>query len=157
MKSGKEKKVCFIASSGGHWEELMCLKSVAQKCDAFYVTEEGGQANDANLNKIYTFPQINRYEAGFIKHFMWLFIYARKLLKKEKPDVVITTGALLSFPFCLLAKISGSKVVYIESFARVTNGSLTGRLVYPFADEFLVQWESMLKIYPKAKYVGGIF
>ena len=55
MESGKERKVCFIASSGGHWEELMCLKSVAQKYDAFYVTEEGGQANDAsaNLDKIY--------------------------------------------------------------------------------------------------------
>lgn len=54
MGSGKERKVCFIASSGGHWEELMCLKSVAQKYDAFYVTEEGGQANDAsaNLDKI---------------------------------------------------------------------------------------------------------
>lgn len=157
MKSGIEKKVCFIASSGGHWEELMCLKSVAQKYDAFYVTEEGGQANDADLNKIYTFPQINRYESGFLKHFIRLFVYARKLLKQEKPDVVITTGALLAFPFCLLAKMSGSKVVYIESFARVTDGSLTGKLVYPFADEFLVQWEPMLKTYPKAKYVGGIF
>lgn len=50
MESGKERKVCFIASSGGHWEELMCLKSVAQKYDAFYVTEEGGQANDASAN-----------------------------------------------------------------------------------------------------------
>ena len=50
MGSGKERKVCFIASSGGHWEELMCLKSVAQKYDAFYVTEEGGQANDASAN-----------------------------------------------------------------------------------------------------------
>ncbi len=149
MESGKERKVCFIASSGGHWEELMCLKSVAQKYDAFYVTEEGGQANDAsaNLDKIYTFPQINRYESGFVKHFIRLFVSARKLLKQEKPDVVITTGALIAFPFCLLAKLSGSKVVYIESFARVTNGSLTGKLVYPFADEFLVQWKSMLKIF----------
>ena len=69
MESGKERKVCFIASSGGHWEELMCLKSVAQKYDAFYVTEEGGQANDAsaNLDKIYTFPQINRYESFRLK------------------------------------------------------------------------------------------
>lgn len=108
MESGKERKVCFIASSGGHWEELMCLKSVAQKYDAFYVTEEGGQANDAsaNLDKIYTFPQINRYESGFVKHFIRLFVSARKLLKQEKPDVVITTGALIAFPFCLCQKQS---------------------------------------------------
>ena len=78
-------------------------------------------------------------------------------MRKEQPDVVITTGALLAFPFCLLAKLMGKKVVYIESFARVYDKSLTGKLVYPFADLFIVQWESMLKCYPKAVYTGGIF
>lgn len=80
-----------------------------------------------------------------------------KILKKEKPDFVITTGALIAFPFCIFAKLRGTKIIYIESFARVNNQSLTGKLVYPFADLFLVQWEPLLKFYPKAKYVGGIF
>ena len=76
---------------------------------------------------------------------------------REKPKVVVTTGALISFPFCLYGKLIGAKVVYIETFARVNDRSLTGRLVYPIADLFLVQWESLLEFYPKAKYVGGIF
>ena len=76
---------------------------------------------------------------------------------KEKPDVVITTGALVAFPICLIAKIFGKHIIYIESFARVNSRSLTGRLLYPISDLFLVQWEEMLKFYPKAKYVGGIF
>ena len=76
---------------------------------------------------------------------------------REKPKVVVTTGALISFPFCVYGKLMGAKVIYIETFARVNDRSLTGRLVYPIADLFLVQWESLLELYPKAKYVGGIF
>ena len=76
---------------------------------------------------------------------------------KEKPDVVITTGALVSYPFCLLEKARGGKVIYIESFARVTEPSLTGKLVHKHADLFLVQWEDMLDYFPDAVLGGGIF
>lgn len=152
-----KKKLCFVSSSGGHWEELMCLLPLTEAYDACFVTEEGGQAADGRLPKVYTLPQINRKEKGFLGHFLKLFAESWRILRQEEPDAVITTGALLAYPFCLLAKLRGKKVIYIESFARVHNKSLTGRLVYPFADLFLVQWESMLKCYPKAKYVGGIF
>ncbi len=153
----KQIKICFVASSGGHWEELMCLREIAEAHESFFVTEQGGQAQETKLQNVYTTPQINRHEKGFIGHFVKLFAFANKVLRQEKPDVVITTGALIAYPFCLLAKLRGKKVVYIESFARVNNRSLTGRLVYPLADLFLVQWKSMLKCYRKAKYVGGIF
>ncbi|MBQ8296336.1 MAG: polysaccharide biosynthesis protein [Ruminococcus sp.] len=157
MKKGK-KKLCFVSSSGGHWEELMCLREIADENDSFFVTEEGGQVQDAALKgTFYTIPQINRREKGFAFKFIKLFFKAFSILRKEKPDVVITTGALAAFPFCLAGKIMRKKIVYIETFARVNGKSLTGKLVYPFADLFLVQWEPMLKCYPKAKYVGGIF
>ena len=151
------KRACFLASSGGHWEELMCLKEIAAEYDSFFVTEEGGQVRDANLKRVYTVPQINRHEKHFLLHFVRLFARAIKIMGLEKPDFIITTGALIAFPFCLIGKIRGAKVIYIETFARVDDRSLTGRLVYPLADLFLVQWESMLRLYPKAKYVGGIF
>lgn len=150
-------KICFVSSSGGHWEELMCLKCIADKYDSFYITEDGGQIRGSELNTIYTMPQINRKEKGFLKHFISLFIKAKKIIKIEKPDVIISTGALIAFPFCVCAKMTGTKIIYIESFARVYEGSLTGRLIYPIADLFLVQWESLCKVYPKAIYVGGIF
>lgn len=150
-------KACFVASSGGHWEELMCLKEIANEHDTFYVTEEGGQAEDFKCNTMYKLPQINRHEKHFVIHFIKLFINAFKIMQKEKPDVIVTTGALIAYPFCFLAKLFGAKLVYIESFARVTSASLTGKLAYKHADLFLVQWESLLEVYPKAKYVGGIF
>lgn len=146
-----------MSSSGGHWEELMCLRQIADKYDSFFVTEKGGQADDSNIRRLYTFSQINRHEKSFIFKFIALFIFSWKVMRLEKPDVLITTGALLAFPFCLIAKRTGCKIIYIESFARVYNSSLTGKLAYRIADLFLVQWESMLKVYPNAKYVGGIF
>lgn len=135
----------------------MCLREITEENDTFFVTEKGGQAEDSNIQQIYALPQINRYEKNFIIHFIKLFVRAWKIMKKEDPDLIITTGALIAYPFCVFAKILGRKLIYIESFARVDNASLTGKLVYRFADLFLVQWESLLKIYPKAKYVGGIF
>ena len=121
------------------------------------VTEKGEQFFGKEMPNTYYLNQINRKEKGFIINFIKLFAKASKILRKEKPDVVITTGALVAFPFCLLAKLARKKVVYIESFARVNEKSLTGKLVYPFADLFIVQWETMLKCYPKAIYTGGIF
>lgn len=153
----KRKKICFVASSGGHWEELLCLKEIADENETFYVTENGGQSNDCKLSDIYLFSQINRKEKLFIIHFLWVIVRAFFIILKENPDVVITTGALLSYPFCLIAKLFRKKVIYIESFARVYDASLTGKLVYPFADLFIVQWKTLLDCYPKAIYKGSIF
>lgn len=160
MKSGiaeKKKKICFVASSGGHWEELQCLREIIDENNSFFVTEKGGQSLEKMKEKIYEVRQINRREKNFWIHFIKLFITAAHILRKEKPDVVISTGALAAYPFCLLAKLKGKKVIFIETFARVYDKSLTGKLVYPIADLFIVQWESLLKFYPKAVYTGGIF
>lgn len=150
-------KIGFVASSGGHWEELMCLKDIAEKNDSFFVTEKGGQAHDFNNHRLYLFPQINRRELLFVLKFIAIIFKSLRIVIIEKPNVLITTGALISVPVCTLGKIFGAKIIYIESFARVENASLTGKIMYRRADLFLVQWESMLKVFPKAKYVGGIF
>ena len=150
-------KACFIASSGGHWEELMCLKAIADEHDTVYITEDGGQARDSSRENLYRLPQSNRRQKDFPWRFLKLMFAAGKIMLRERPDFIVTTGALISFPFCVYAKLMKAKVIYIETFARVNDRSLTGRLVYPIADLFLVQWESLLELYPKAKYVGGIF
>lgn len=150
-------KVCYVASSGGHWEELMCLGQIIDKYDSVLITEKGGQAEDIQMSNLYTVQQMNRREPFFIAKFVPLFIQAFRILCKERPDVILTTGALISFPYCIVGKILGKKIIYIESFARVEGKSLTGKLVYPIADLFVVQWNEMLKFYPKAKYGGGIF
>ncbi len=150
-------KVLFVASSGGHLEEISQLKRIAQEYDNALVTEENGFEVRNFGNRQYFVPQINRKELLFLPKFVRLFFQARRILKREKPDVVITTGALIAYPFCVLEKRKRGKVVYIESFARVKEPSLTGKLLHKHADLFIVQWEDMLEYFPDAVLGGGIF
>jgi len=151
------KKICFIASSGGHLEEISRLKVIESKYNSFLVTEKSEfTVENFCENKYYT-AQMNRKDPLFLIKFIGLFFKANHILNKEKPDMIITTGALMAYPFCILARYKEIKIVYIESFARVTKPSLTGRLLYNFADLFIVQWDDMLKLYPKSVLGGGIF
>lgn len=151
------KKIMFVASSGGHLEEISQLKKIAGLYDNSLVTEKNEFEVRNFGNRQYFVPQMNRKELFFLPKFIRLFFQAGRLLKEEKPDMVITTGALISFPFCVLQKKRKGKVVYIESFARVHEPSLTGKLVHRYADIFIVQWEDMLSYYPDAVLGGGIF
>ena len=82
---------------------------------------------------------------------------AYKILRKEKPDVIISSGAAVAVPFFWIGKFLGAKTVYIEIFDRVDKPTLTGKLVYPVTDKFFIQWEELKKVYPKAINIGGIF
>lgn len=158
MGRGKSKiKVCFAASSGGHYEQLLMLKPLMLKYKSFIVTEKTKYNTEINGEKIYYLSQVNRKEISFIPRMIFNTIKSLQILVVEKPDVVICTGVLAMIPICLLSKIMGKKLIYIESFAKVTSATQTGKLLYKFADRFYVQWKSMLDIYPNAIYLGGIY
>ena len=91
-----------------------------------------------------------------LKNLFRNLILAWKILSKEKPQVVLSTGAGVCVPFFLVARIRGIKTVYIESLARINELSLTGRLVYRFTDEFIVQWPELAERYRNAKYKGQL-
>ncbi|MDY4476101.1 MAG: PssD/Cps14F family polysaccharide biosynthesis glycosyltransferase [Roseburia faecis] len=156
-KKKKEKRIiCFTASCGGHLEELSRLSEIVGK-DDFLFTEKSMCHNIEWCNNVVYVSQINRKEIFFILKFIWLFMKSGYVLLKKKPDVIISTGALVTYPICFLGKICGKKIIYIESFARVDQASLTGKLMYKIADLFIVQWKELLNIYPNAIYGGGIF
>ena len=128
-----------------------------EKYDSIVVTEKTQYKATAKGEKMYYVHQVNRKEKSFP---LWMIINAFKSLGifiKEKPDVVITTGVLAMIPLCLLAKIFKKKLIYIESFAKVSSPTETGKFMYKFADQFYVQWESMLEFYPNAIFLGGIY
>lgn len=150
------KNICFLSSSGGHLEQLIMLKPIMQKNNSFIVTEEGEHTQRLG-ERSYYLKQINRREISFLPKMILNTIKSLSIYIKEKPQIIICTGALSTVPFCLLSKLFNSKLIFIESFAKVYTGSLTGRFLYLFADEFYVQWEEMLEIYPKAKFKGGIY
>lgn len=152
-----KKKVCFVASSGGHFEQLMMLKPLMEKYDGFIMTEKTTYKSSGDKIRTYYLKQVNRKEALFPFLFLYDFFYSLVVFMKEKPDYVISTGALATIPICLITKLFGKKLIFIESFAKVDSPTLTGKLLYRFADRFYVQWEPMLKIYPNAIYLGGIY
>lgn len=82
---------------------------------------------------------------------------AWKVLRKEKPDLILSTGAAVAVPFFYVGKLFGVKLIYVEIFDRIDRLTLTGKLVYPIADKFIVQWEELTLRYPKAICLGSIF
>lgn len=151
------KKVLLTASSGGHFEQLMMLKDIINEYDSVVLTEKTKYQIKVDNARVYTVCQVNRKELLFIFKFFYIFIKSLIIIIKEKPDVIISLGALCTFPACLLMKIMRKKVVFIESFAKIDSPTLTGKLVYKFADLFMVQWESMKKYYPNAVCKGGLY
>ena len=82
---------------------------------------------------------------------------AWKVLRKEKPDLIISSGAAVAVHFFYLGKLFGAKLVYIEVFDRIDKPTMTGKMVYPIVDKFIVQWEEQKEVYPKAINLGSIF
>ena len=155
------KKVLFISSTGGHLTELLQLKPLFAKCDYYLVTEK----TKSNENLADQYPGRTAYLAyGTKQHlFKYLFIFAFNIVKsffiflKVKPDAVVTTGTHTAVPMCYIAHLFKKKVVFIETFANSKSPTQAGQLVYPIADLFVVQWESMLEFYPNAVVGGWIF
>lgn len=148
-------KVCLVGSSGGHLTHLYMLKDFWKNEDHFWVTFPKEDAKSLLAKeKVYAchYPT-NRNLKNLIKNTFLAF----RVLFKEKPDLIISSGAAVAVPFFYLGKLFGAKTIYIEVFDRMDKPTVTGRLVYPVTDKFIVQWEEMKKVYPKAINLGSIF
>ena len=158
------KKVMFISSTGGHLDELLQLKSMFEKYDYYIVTEKTKSnlgLKDKYKNKV-SYLMYGTYTTKLKKityPFKLLFNCFKSLIIyiKVRPKYIVSTGAHTSGPMCCIGKIFGSKIIFIETFANSKTKSRTGNLVYKFADLFIVQWEELLELYPKAVYGGWIF
>lgn len=148
-------KIALVGSSGGHLTHLYLLKKIWENEDRFWVTFDKTDAKSIlKEEKFYPcYYPTNRNIKNTIKN----TILAFKILRKEKPDLIISSGAAVAVPFFWLGKLFGAKTVYIEIFDRIDKPTLTGKLVYPVTDKFIVQWEELKKVYPKAINLGGIF
>lgn len=162
MRKRKEKKnkiikICFAASSGGHLHELLMLRPLMEKYDSFLVTEKTAYPPPVGELNCHYLLQVNRRERWWPFLLAGNGLYSLIIMLTEKPDVVICTGVLATIPLCLLCKLMGKKLVFIESFANVKTPSLTGRFLYRFSDQFYIQWPKLKKYYPEAVYQGGVY
>ena len=149
----------FISSVGGHLTQMLELKSIFNDYDYVLVTEK----TDVTIS------MKEKYKLEFLKYgsrkylFRYIFIELFNVIKsfylffKYRPKVIVTTGTHTAVFMCYIGWLFRRKIIYIESFAKRTSPTLSGRLVYPIATTFVVQWESMKEVYPKAVYWGGIY
>lgn len=154
-EKNKPLKICLVGSSGGHLTHLYMLKPIWSNVERVWVTFDKEDARSIlEGEKIYPcyFPT-NRNIKNLIKNTFLAF----KILRKENPDILISSGAAVAVPFFYLAKLRGKKNIYIEVYDRIHKPTLTGKLVYPVVDKFIVQWDEQKEVYPKAINLGSIF
>jgi len=156
-----KKKVIFISSTGGHFSELMTLKPIFEDYDYHLITEKTKSTvslKDEYKNRIHYLVYGTRYKK--IKYFFkvtYNTIKSLGLFIKIRPQAIVTTGTHTAMPMCIIGKLLGAKIIFIETYANVFTPTGSGKFIYRFADRFIVQWEEMLKVYPKATYLGGVF
>lgn len=155
------KKVVFISSTGGHLTELLQLEPLFGKVEASLITEK--TKSNQRLDKEVSCP-VYYLVYGTKQHLLpYLFIFAFNWVKsfflflKLRPEAIVTTGTHTAVPMCYIAHFFKRKVIWIETFANSQTPTKAGEMIYPIADTFIVQWESMKKHYPKAIVGGWIF
>ena len=154
------KKVMFISSTGGHLNELLQLKPLFRKYDSYLVTEK----TKSTLSLKDKYKKVSYLIYGTKDHIIsYFFKFIINTIKsigifiKVRPNVIVTTGTHTAVPMCYIAKLFRRKIIFIETFANSSTRTLAGRLIYPIANEFIVQWEGMTQFYPKATYGGWIY
>ena len=149
-----KKKICLACSAGGHLSEMLQLKEFYSKYDHFFVTFKRADSESlAQKEKVLFVELPARNPVATIK----CFFQSISILRKEKPDLIVSTGADAGLVVCVAAKLLGKKIVFIESFCRPLKPGISGRIAYMFADLFIYQWKELEKYYPRGIYGGSIF
>ena len=157
----KNNRVIFISSTGGHLSELMVLKPIFKDYDYHIVTEKTGSTK--SLKKEYG-KRIKYVILGIrtkkVEYVFKVILNTIKLLGlyiKIRPKVIVTTGAHTAMPLCIIGKLFGAKLVFIETYANVYTPTGTGKFLYKYADKFIIQWEELREVYPNGIHLGGAF
>ena len=147
------KKICLISSSGGHFEQLKMLAPLNEKHKIYWITEKTKYKSKAD----YFLLQTGSKDILFPLKMLLNSVKSLFIFIKIRPNYIITTGTMIVIPLAFIAKIFRKKLIYIETFARIHDGTKTGKLMYKYSDLFIVQWKELLEIYPDAIYGGSIY
>ncbi len=150
----KKKKLLLVGSSGGHLLQLLIVTQRLKDYSKVWVCFDKPDAEYflKNESVYWCYHPTTRNLKNLFKN----TLQSIKIILRERPEIILSSGAAVAIPYAWIGHFLGVKIVFIEAFNRVRSRSVTGRLVYPVADLFCVQWASMLKLYPDAKYIGRL-
>ncbi len=146
-------KICLVCSAGGHLTQIRRLEKFYRKYEYFFVTFFSKPIEELAIRERFYFvkdPERNPYK------FLVNIFQSLKVFLKENPDVIISTGAGVAIAMCWWARLFGKRVIFIEDWCVVQKPSFSGRMVYPIANLFIIQWEQLQKYYPHAKLRGAL-
>ncbi len=150
----QDLKICLVASAGGHASQLLRISESWKGRNTFLITTTKVVMEQfKKYGNVYVVGECNH------EHPLRVFVALMRCLKivfRERPDVVISTGAAIGCMVCFLGKLTGSKVVWIDSITNVDQLSLSGRMVRYIADLFLTQWPHFAEAYRNVEYVGSV-
>lgn len=147
----ESRRTCWAYSPGGHLAELERATEGIAFPDRFDVTFAGGRPPRAAPRRTYHVCHPRRSPWRTLVN----LVQAVRVVARERPELVISTGADVAVPVCLVARLFGARLIYIETAGEI-EPTLSGRLLYPFADLFVVQWPEKLKAFPKAVLCHGL-
>lgn len=156
-----KKNVLYILGSGGHTQEMIELsKDLKDSINYFYLIQKDDVLSKKKIlypGKIIFVKRPKMWGENVIFAFfksIFLFFQSFFLLRKNKIDIMISTGPGISLIYFLSGWLLRKKLIFIECFSRVKTKTITGRFVYFLSDLFFVQWEDNLENYPNALYRG---
>jgi len=147
-------KICLVASAGGHLSQLLKIVQAVNGYEAFVVTtSEAVRENLTRFGQVHVVGECNRQHGLRVVR---VFLTCWRILRRERPDVVLSTGAAPGCVCCFLGKLMGAKIIWVDSITNVGRLSLSGWLVRYIADLFIVQWAELAQKYRGTEYVGTI-
>jgi len=153
-KPKKKLRICLVASAGGHLSQLLKLAESWSGHDLFYVvTSELVREELQKRGRVYIVQECNRQHPLQV---MKVLTKCVRIIFRERPQVVISTGAAAGCIECFLGKIIGAKIIWIDSITNVEKLSLSGRMVRYIADMFFVQWPGLTRKYTNVQFAGMV-
>lgn len=172
--SNLNNTVMFACNQGGHFSQMMALKDLFGKYNSVLVTDNVhaskektpalrdiknveyamGMAKKRQELSKETNKEKSRWQS--LSGYITLIWECRKIWKKYRPSVIITTGSNIAVGLFLYGWIKGSKLIFIETRAKVYSKTITGKIVSKVADKVFVQWPEMKEVYPNAEYLGTL-
>lgn len=148
-------KLCFACSPGGHLAQLAQLRPFWEQHARFWFVIDRDDTRSFLRDETLIAP--HHPTTRSLRNALRNLALAWKVLRRERPDVVISTGAGIAFPVFVAARLMRIPTVYIEVFGRVDLPTVSGRLCYPISTRFLLQWQEQRRFYPRGQYVGPLF
>jgi len=153
-KKDTSVKICLVASAGGHLSQLLKIVQAVNGYEAFVVTtSEAVRENLTRFGRVHVVGECNRQHSLRVVR---VVLTCWRILRRERPDVILSTGAAAGCVCCFLGKLMGAKIVWVDSITNVDRLSLSGWLVRYIADLFIVQWAELARKYRGTEYVGTI-